>query len=136
MPRGRPAADPEKKLKDYNDFIEGEEYKHVQYINKYKKDENHELGRMERGTEDIVDDWQEILNSVFKLVEGFRVPGRKSKQYDQFVFRTMIFKKGTESGGDKLEIKIDGIAHPMNVSVDTDHYNCKASWLELVTHIS
>ena len=28
-PRGRGAADPEKKLKDYNEFLEGEEYKLV-----------------------------------------------------------------------------------------------------------
>ena len=135
MPRARAPADPDAKLRAYNEFIESPEYKSVQFINKYKKDENHELGRMERGTEDIIDEWQDIIDAVFSLLTGLKVPGRKSKLYEQHIFRTMIFKKGAETGGQQLEIKIDGFPHPMNVSVDTDHYNCKGSFLELTQQL-
>ena len=99
MPRARAPADPDAKLRAYNEFIESPEYKNVQFINKYKKDENHELGRMERGTEDIIDEWQDIIDAVFNLLTGLKVPGRKSKLYEQHIFRTMIFKKGAETGG-------------------------------------
>ena len=54
---------------------------------------------MERGTEDITDDWSDVLNAVFKLVEGWKVPGRKAKSYDQNIFRTMIFKVGNGDSG-------------------------------------
>jgi len=39
----------------------------------------HELKGMEKGTEDIVDDWQPILSNLHKIVEILKVPGRKAK---------------------------------------------------------
>ena len=47
----------------------------------------------------------------------------------------MIFAKGEETGKDILELKIDGIAYPMAVSVNTDHLNCKASFLDFMLEI-
>ena len=75
----RAAADPEKKQRDFDDFLASEEYKHLQYLFKMRKDSTHELKELHNGTDDILHDWQEILNALFKLVEGFKVPGRKSK---------------------------------------------------------
>lgn len=83
MPKGRQAADPEKKKKDFDDFKDSEEYKNLLFIYSHRKGltdgEPHELKELANGTDDIVDDWEKILASVFKLVELFKVPGRKAK---------------------------------------------------------
>lgn len=83
MPPRRQAADPEKKKKDFDDFKESEEYKSLLYIFNKRKglDEhgNHELKEFANGTDDILDDWEGILTRIFKLVEAFKVPGRKAK---------------------------------------------------------
>ena len=78
-PRAARGRDPEKLQKDYDDFCASEEYKYLQYIFRMRKQSDHELKGLNNGTEDILGEWQEILNSVFKLVEGFKVPGRKAK---------------------------------------------------------
>ena len=78
-PRGRAAADPEKKARDFEDFMNGEEYKHIKYVYEMRKNEEHELKAFETGTLDVVGEWQKILDSIFKLVEGFKVPGRRAK---------------------------------------------------------
>ena len=83
MPPRRQAADPEKKKKDFDDFKESEEYKNLLYIfNKRKgldEGDPHELKDLANGTDDITHDWEKILASIFKLVELFKVPGRKAK---------------------------------------------------------
>ena len=84
MPPRRPGQDPEKKQRDYDDFLGSEEYKHLQYLFKMRKQSDHELKELHNGSDDILADWSEILNSLFKLVEGFKVPGRKSKCKSNF----------------------------------------------------
>jgi len=121
-PRRGAAADPDKKLRDHEEFLQSEEYKNCQYIFKCRKDEGHELHKLNQGSDDILDEWTEVLAAVFKLVEGFKVPGRKSKSYDQVIFRTMVFKKvEAEAGKDVLEIKIDGETHVVPVGINLDH---------------
>ena len=75
----RAGQDPEKKQRDYDDFLASDEYKHLQFLFKMRKQSDHELKELHNGSDDILGDWTEILNSLFKLVEGFKVPGRKSK---------------------------------------------------------
>ena len=49
-----------------------------------RKQSDHELKDLHNGSDDILADWSEVLNSLFKLVEGFKVPGRKSKCKSNF----------------------------------------------------
>lgn len=129
-PRRGAAADPERKLKDYNDFLESEEYKHLMHIQKNRKNEEHELCKLEMGMEDIIGDWSDTLNAIFKLVEGFKVPGRKSKSYEQNIFRTMIFLKVPDDF-----IKIDGNTYEVPTSVNFDHFDCKEKFYNIIQHI-
>jgi len=45
-----------------------------------RKNEAHELGKIQDGTDDIIDNWQPVLNNIFKLVDALKVPGRKAKR--------------------------------------------------------
>lgn len=45
-----------------------------------KNTENkHELKDLHPGSHDITDEWKPVLESLFKLVELLKVPGRKAK---------------------------------------------------------
>ena len=41
--------------------------------------EGHELKELHPGSDDILDDWEKILQNLFKLTENLKVPGRKAK---------------------------------------------------------
>jgi len=95
-----------------------------------RKEGNHELSNLKNDKDDVTDDWREVLDRVFKLVEGLKVPGRKSKSYDQNIFRTMIFKRVTTEF-----IVIDGHQYEVSNSVNLDHWDCKEKFLGLITKI-
>ena len=46
------------------------------------------------------------------------------------MFRTMVFKRVPED-----EIKIDGQTYEVTNSCNTDHFNCKSSFLEICMHL-
>ena len=46
------------------------------------------------------------------------------------MFRTMVFKRVPED-----EIKIDGVTYEVTNSANTDHFNCKGSFLDIMLHI-
>mmetsp|Transcript_46190 Transcript_46190/g.61151 ORF Transcript_46190/g.61151 Transcript_46190/m.61151 type:complete len:529 (+) Transcript_46190:35-1621(+) len=129
-PRRGGAADPEKKKRDFEEFYGSEEYKHLQFLFKMRKQSEHELKDLHNGSDDILGEWTDILAAVFKLVEGFKVPGRKSKSYDQNIFRTMVFKRVQDDF-----IKIDGVTYEVVNSVNQDHFDCKEKFLNIFFHI-
>ena len=53
-------------------------YKICGDLYKIRKDEGTELGKMEKGTEDIIEDWTKILEWLYGLSEQLKVP-RKAK---------------------------------------------------------
>ena len=69
----------DRKQANYEAFQNSEENTKLALIYKYKMDKSHELADLGNGTDDIIDDWQMILDAVFKLVEVLKVPGRKAK---------------------------------------------------------
>jgi len=78
-PRGGRGMTEEQKQANFNAHLETEEHKICAHIFKVRKTEGHELNRLNNGTDDIVDDWQPLLDKIFKLTELFKVPGRKAK---------------------------------------------------------
>lgn len=112
-PRGRGAQSDEVKKQNFDNWQASEENSLCLKIFAVRKNESHELGKIQDGTDDIIDDWQPVLNNIFKLVETLKVPGRKAKQYEQFVFRTMVFKRLQEDF-----IEIDGIKYEVSNSVN------------------
>ena len=60
-------------------------------IQKIRKNESHELNKFNAGTDDIVGDWKDVLEKMFKLSDALRIPGRKPKNFEQHIFRTMCF---------------------------------------------
>jgi len=85
------------------------------------------MNLMNAGLEDIVDDWEKPLSAFFKLTELLKVPGRKAKSYDQFIFRTMVFRRLTDDF-----IVIDGERHEVPASINFDHFDCKEKFLNII----
>jgi len=73
---------------------------------------------IERGTEDIMEDWSDVLNKWFKMMEALKVPGRKAKSYEQNILRTMFFRRCEV-------LEIDGKSYVFSNSAMLDHYKCK-----------
>ena len=78
-PRGGRGQTEEAKKANYDAFMESDEHKLCEAIIKARRTEGHELCKFQQGQEDITDDWQPVLNNIFKLVEVLKVPGRKAK---------------------------------------------------------
>ena len=79
-PRARGAQGEDAKKQAFADFSESDAYRLCEALNKVRKDENTELGKMEKGTEDIIEkQWDKILENLFKLGEQLKVQGRKAK---------------------------------------------------------
>lgn len=79
-PRGRGAQSDEVKKQNFDNWQASEENSLCLKIFAVRKNESHELGKIQDGTDDIIDDWQPVLNNIFKLVETLKVPGRKAKR--------------------------------------------------------
>ena len=80
-PRGGRGMTEEQKAANFNNHLETEEHKICTQLYKIRKNEasGHELNRLTNAWDDITDDWQPVLDKIFKLTELFKVPGRKAK---------------------------------------------------------
>lgn len=78
-PRGGRGMTEEQKAANFEAHQATEEHKICTSLYKIRKTEGHEFNKIQNGTDDIVDDWQGILDKIFKLTELFKVPGRKAK---------------------------------------------------------
>ena len=78
-PRGRGAQSEEAKQNAFKAWMESDEHAYCKAIYNTRKFENHELKELHPGSDDILDDWQPVLNNIFKLAEGIKLQGRKSK---------------------------------------------------------
>ena len=78
-PRGGRGQTEDQKIAALEAFKTSEENTLCEMIFKARTTEGTELKEMHPGTDDVTDDWQPILNSLHKLVEGFKVPGRRAK---------------------------------------------------------
>lgn len=76
---------------------------------------------MDSGLLDISADWTKFLGALFKLMEVAKIP-HKSKSYDQAVYRTMFFKKLSDT---QPAITFDGKHYPVTSASNLDHFNCR-----------
>ena len=76
--RGGAAADPDRKDREFRDFKASNEYQLINNIFT-ERSKPGEVKELNNGTDDITGRWDKVLNSLFGLVEGFKVPGRRSK---------------------------------------------------------
>ena len=82
-PKGRGQSE-EVKAANFEAYQGSEEHKLCSYIFKMRTSEGHELKDLHPGSDDILDDWEKVLASIFKLTEVLKIPGRKAKCKLQF----------------------------------------------------
>jgi hypothetical protein len=82
---------------------------------------------IELGSVDITDDMQPFLNSLFKMVQDLKVPGRKAKEYNQKFVRTMFFEK-TET------VTFDGVTYEVSNAARFESYNAKGALCEIYNY--
>ena len=79
-PRRAGAQGEDQKRKNFDDWQDEEANRICVEIMKHRKNENHEMCKFNAGTDDIIGDWKDILEKIFKLGEAMKVPGRKAKR--------------------------------------------------------
>ena len=77
MPPKRAAQSDEEKKKIFDDWLDGPDYKAIQDLQK-EIEKDPEIAKIDRGTEDIYQDWSQVCAHWYKLVETLKVP-KKSK---------------------------------------------------------
>ena len=87
-----------------------------------------EIAGIEQSTEDIWQDWSDVCNKWFRLMEVLKVP-KKSKGYEQNILRTMFFKRVEE-------LVIDGHKYIVSNAALFDHFKCKELIIGLWAHIN
>lgn len=83
-PRARGAQGEDAKKAAYADFEGSEAYTICKALIAIRKNEERELGKMEKGTEDIIENWQPILDYLFKLSEQLKVPRKAKRKLQHF----------------------------------------------------
>ena len=64
-PRGGRGQTEEVKKANFDNYMESEEHKFCTLLFKARKEGDHELVKLGAGTDDIIDDWQPILTSLY-----------------------------------------------------------------------
>lgn len=83
-PRGGRGQSEEVKAANFEAFQTSEEHKLLKYLHETRVQGAHELKDMHPGSDDILDDWDKVLSSLFKVTELLKIPGRKAKCKFQF----------------------------------------------------
>ena len=78
-PRGRGAQNEDSKKAAFAEFETSDAFKICETLYKLRKNDETELGKLEKGTEDIIEEWGKILEMVHKLGESLKIAGRKAK---------------------------------------------------------
>lgn len=60
--------------------MESDAHKYCEWFFKLRKaEEKNELQSLNNGSDDIIEDWSKILDTIFKLGDVLKVPGRRTK---------------------------------------------------------
>lgn len=81
-PRGNRNQNEEQRAQAFETFKASEEYKLMEWIFEARTSgeaKYREIKALQNGTEDIVEDWKQLLDNLHKLCELMKVPGRKAK---------------------------------------------------------
>lgn len=70
---------------------------------------------------------QPFLNSLFKMVQDLKVPGRKAKEYNQKYCRTMFFEK-TET------VTFDGVTYDVSNNGRLESYKSREALVEIYNY--
>jgi hypothetical protein len=69
----------------------GDEFRAIEaFRSSIKKDAK--IFNIDKGTEDIMEDWTDVLNKWFKMVEALKVPGRKAKSKFSFWLTPLLIR--------------------------------------------
>jgi hypothetical protein len=72
-------VNPEEKQKQFDDWHNGPEGQIIENWVPEVDKQSSEVKGLDNAYVDIIDDWQPILNFLFKVCETMKVPGRKAK---------------------------------------------------------
>ena len=89
MPPKRAAQSDEEKKKIFDDWLEGPDFKAIQDLQK-EIEKDAEIAKIDRGTEDIFQDWSQVCAHWYKLVETLKVPKKSKGKLFQHIFHLLM----------------------------------------------
>jgi len=90
MPKKAKKLDPEQLKRQLEDWLEGDEYGAIRDFRNMKDEKFPQIDEI---TEDVVEDWEELLESIVKMMEEMKVNRKCKEMVNKEYFRSLFFAK-------------------------------------------